>query len=69
MTVIYDPARRVHTEALPCRSCRTLVYFSFTSGGKRAPFEVDAEGNPTRTLHFLNCPDRERWTRHKRKPA
>lgn len=61
MTTILDPARRVHTTVLPCRSCKKPIYFSLNEKGKRTPYEVDAEGQPTRINHFLACPDRRRW--------
>lgn len=69
MTVVYDEARRVTTPVLACRSCNKAVYFSLTVGGKRAPFEVDDDGKPTRTLHFVNCPDRRRWTNRRVRSA
>jgi len=69
MTNVYDPTRRVYTPVLKCRSCNQPLYFGLTSGAKRAPFEVDEKGEPTRTLHFINCPDARRWSNRRVKPA
>ena len=69
MTTVYDPARKVTTPVLACRSCGKALYFSFTSGGKRAPFEIDADGSPTRTNHFTNCPDARRWSNRRVRSA
>lgn len=68
MTVVYDPARKVHTPVLACRSCGQPCYFSMTSGGKRAPFEVEG-GEATRTLHFTKCPDARRWSNRRLRSA
>lgn len=69
MSTVYDPTRRVYTPVLACRSCGKPVYFGLTSGAKRAPFEVDDQGAPTRTLHFINCPDARRWSNRRVRPA
>lgn len=63
MTTVYDAARQVTTPVLACRSCGKPVYFSFTGAGKRAPFDVDSDGNPSRVIHFTTCPDAKRWTK------
>lgn len=68
MSVIYDPARKVHTAVLACRSCGAPLYFSYTSGGKRAPFEIH-DGEATRTLHFTTCPDGRRWSNRRVRSA
>lgn len=62
MSVVYDPGRRVTTPVLACRSCGKPLYFSLTVGGKRAPFDIDDQGAPTRTLHFITCSDPRRWS-------
>lgn len=67
MRMVRDPARKVFTQVLACRSCGKPCYFSLTSGGKRAPFEIDADGEPTRTLHFTTCPDARRWSNRRLK--
>jgi hypothetical protein len=59
--LIRDPARKVFTQVLACRSCQKPVYFSLSPQGKRAPYDVDAEGRPTREIHFIACPDAKRW--------
>ena len=68
MSAVYDPNRRIHTPVLACRSCQKPVYFGLTSGGKRAPFEIE-NGEPTRTLHFINCPDVRRWSNRRVRSA
>jgi len=69
MTVVYDPARKVHTSVLACRSCGKACYISFTSGGKRAPFELADDGTATRQLHFTTCPDSKRWSNRRLRSA
>jgi len=61
VTVVRDPVLGVHTSVLPCRSCNRLVYFSLSEKGRRTPFEVDADGKPTRINHFATCPDAKVW--------
>jgi hypothetical protein len=65
MTVIFDTARRVHTNVTTCRSCGAQIYWSLTSKGKRAPFNVDAAGEATRESHFATCPNAEQWRKPK----
>lgn len=67
MTVVRDPGRRVFTDVLHCRSCDQAVYFSLSPAGKRAPFEIDAEGEPTRVNHFSKCPQAKTWRKPQRK--
>jgi len=69
MTTVRDPARKVQTPVLACRSCGKPCYFSLTSGGKRAPFEIAEDGTPTRTLHFISCPDGRRWSNRRLRSA
>jgi hypothetical protein len=63
MTVVHDPARDVYTQVAACRSCGAPVYWSLTTAGKRAPFDVDADGQPTRTNHFATCPHAAAWSK------
>jgi len=67
VTVIYDPAVKVHTAVLPCRSCQQLVYFSLANSGKRTPFEVDDQGQPTRVNHFTTCPQAKTWSQRSKR--
>jgi hypothetical protein len=61
MTAVYDSARRVMTPVLMCGSCGQTCYFSMTSGGKRAAFEIAADGSPTRQLHSVRCSNTRKW--------
>lgn len=67
MTTITDPLAKITRAVLPCRSCGKLVYFGFSENGKRTPYEVDLDGNPTRINHFKTCPDPKRWTKRSTK--
>jgi hypothetical protein len=62
MATVYDETTRTTRSVLACRVCGKPVYFSFTARGKRCPYDVDVEGNPTRVSHFTSCVNVRTWT-------
>jgi hypothetical protein len=70
MTAVFDEVRGVRTSVLACRVCGKPVYFSVTQAGKRCPYDVDDDGQATRTSHFTTCVNVRRWTdEHPRQKA
>ena len=68
MTTVRDPVRGVLAPVLPCRVCQKPVYFGWTAKGKRNPYDVDEEGEPTRVSHFTTCAEVRTWTAAHPKP-
>jgi len=61
VNLVRDETLGVYTHVLPCRSCGQPCYFSLNTQGKRAIYEVDDKGFPTRINHFTRCPEAKLW--------
>jgi hypothetical protein len=62
VATVYDEVTQVTRPVMACRVCGKPVYFSLTAKGKRCPYDVDDDGQPTRTSHFTSCARVREWT-------
>lgn len=63
MATLIDPRTGRAALVQACRSCNKPVYFGFTKAGKRCPYDVTPEGEPTETSHFTTCTEPGKWSR------
>ena len=63
MSTVIDPRTGRAALVKPCGTCATPIYFSYTEAGKRCPYDLDADGLPTRVSHFTTCPQARQWSR------
>jgi hypothetical protein len=63
MTTVRDPKTDRLTLVQACRVCRRPVYFGYTAKGKRCPYDVTEDGEPTEVSHFTSCPNVREWTK------
>lgn len=58
MSTVYDERLRRTTLVVPCRGCGAEIYWSLSERSrKRTPYCLDADGQPTRDLHWAVCPN------------
>jgi hypothetical protein len=67
--MVRDPGRGVLTPVLACRSCKAPVYFGYGTSGRRTPFNLDDNHQPTRVSHFTTCSDPKRWSKKQKGAA
>ena len=65
MNVVRDERLDIYTPVKACRKCEHAVYWSLNERGRRTPYEVDAQGFPTRTDHTATCPFAPAWRKPK----
>jgi hypothetical protein len=63
MTTVTDPKTGVTARVAECKSCHQAIYWGYTAAGKRCPYDVSAEGEPTTSSHFASCPHAKQWTK------
>jgi hypothetical protein len=59
---VRDPKTNVLTLVQPCKVCHRSIYFGYTAKGKRCPYDITDEGEPTEVSHFTTCPNIRDWT-------
>jgi hypothetical protein len=61
MTTVVDPRTQKIALVKPCAVCRKPIYFGYTRAGKRCPYDVTEDGEPTEVSHFTTCPNIRQW--------
>jgi hypothetical protein len=63
MAIVTDPRTGRRALIMACRSCNKPVYWGYTAKGKRCPYDVTEDGEPTEVSHFTTCNDPKRWSK------
>jgi hypothetical protein len=62
MTTVKDPKTGRFALVQFCRVCFQAIYFGYTVNGKRCPYDLNEQGEPTEISHFTTCPKVREWT-------
>jgi hypothetical protein len=61
MATVRDPKTGRIALVQQCRVCHKPLYFGYTKLGKRCPYDITDEGEPTEISHFTTCARVKDW--------